>query len=61
MVAPIDAMLKHTPDDEPLAEKELDTTGVKFPGPDDIPNLIFIEANKNTRKMYLEMFNHIIK
>ena len=65
MVASIDAILQHAPDEEPFTEKELDTAikslkKGKCPGPDNIPNEIFIKANKNTKKVYLKMFNHII-
>ena len=65
MVASIEAILQHAPDEEPFTKKGLDTAikslkKGKCPGPDDIPNEILLKANKNTRNIYLDMFNHII-
>ena len=66
IVASVDAILQDAQNEEPFTEKELDKPikslrKRKCPGPDNIPNEIFIKATGNTRKVYLKMLNHILE
>ena len=64
IVASVDAILQDAPNEKPFTEEELDKAikslrKGKCPGPDNIPDKIFLKASGNTRKVYLKMLNHI--
>ena len=66
IVASVDAILQDAPNEEPFTGKERDKAiktlrRGKCPGPDNIPNEVFIKATGNTQKVYLKMFNHILE
>ena len=68
IIEKIDELRATTENDHlaPFTLKELEKAIAKLKrnkatGPDDIPNSAFIEANRNTRTLYLKTFNHITK
>ena len=66
LVASVDEILQDAPNEEPFTEKELDKAiktlrRGKCPGPDNIPNGVFVKATGSTRKVYLKMLNHVLE